>query len=82
MATAEELYRDVLALPVEMRVELTERLVASLAGDIPEEVTAAHLAEVKKRIAEIDSGEVELIPGDEVLAGARRLLSEKSNADQ
>ena len=77
MPTAEELYRDVLALPNDMRAELAERLVASLADDIPEEVTAAHLEECKKRMAEIDAGKVKLIPGDEVMARARRLLTKK-----
>ncbi len=38
------------------------------------EITKAQLAEVKHRIAEVESSEVELILGDEVSAGVRRLL--------
>jgi len=34
----------------------------------------AQLAEVRRRIAQIESGEAELIPGDEALARVRRLL--------
>jgi Putative addiction module component len=78
MTTAEKLYQDALALPPETRVALTERLVASLADDVPAEIQRAHIDEVRKRIAQVESGEVELIPGDEALARVRKLLSEHS----
>jgi hypothetical protein len=78
MTTAEKLYQDALALPSETRIALTERLVASLAYDIPAEIQRAHIDEVRKRIAQVESGEVELIPGDEALAHVRKLLSEHS----
>jgi len=78
VTVAEKLYEDALALPPETRVELTERLVASLANDIPPEIQRAHIDEVRKRIAQVESGEVELIPGDEALARVRKLLSEHS----
>jgi hypothetical protein len=78
MTTAEKLYQDALALPSKTRVTLTERLVASLADDVPEEIQRAHIDEVRKRIAQVESGEVELIPGDEALARVRKLLSEHS----
>ena len=76
MATTEEIFRDAVALPPEVRVELTERLVASLAEDISPEITNAQLAEVRRRIAQVESGEVALIPGDEALARVRKLLAE------
>ena len=78
MTTADKLYEDAMTLPGKMRVELTERLVASLADDVPVEVQRAHIDEVRKRIAQVESGEVELIPGDEALAHVRKLLSEHS----
>ena len=78
MTAAEKVYEDAMALPGETRVELTERLVASLADDIPAEIQRAHIDEVRKRIAQVESGEVELIPGDEALAHVRKLLSEHS----
>lgn len=78
MTAAEKLYQDALALPAERRVELTERLVASLAGDVPEEIQRAHLDEVRKRIAQVESGEVPLIPGDEALARVRNVLTKQS----
>jgi len=77
MATSEEIFRDAVALPPDVRAELTERLIASLAEDISPEITSAQLAEVRRRIAQVESGDAELIPGDEVLARVRRLVSKQ-----
>jgi len=76
MATSEEIFRDAMALPADARAELTERLVESLAQDISPEITEAQLAEVRRRIAQVEAGEVELIPGDEALARVRNLLAQ------
>jgi len=76
MATTEEIFRDAVALPRDVRAELTERLIASLAEDVSPEITNAQLAEVRRRIAQVESGEVALIPGDEALARVRKLLAE------
>jgi len=72
----EEIFHDAMALPPEARAELTERLVESLAQDISAEITEAQLAEVRRRIAQVESGEVELIPGDEAPARVRNLLAQ------
>ena len=77
MATPEEIFRDAVALPVDARTELTERLIESLAQDISPEISSAQLAEVRRRISEVESGEVELIPGDEALARVRNLLAQR-----
>lgn len=76
MATSEEIFRDAMALPADARAELTERLVESLAQDISSEITTAQLAEVRRRITQVESGEVELVPGDEALARVRNLLAQ------
>jgi putative addiction module component (TIGR02574 family) len=76
MATSEEIFRDAVALPPEVRAELTERLIESLAQDISPEITSAQLGEVRRRIAQVESGEVELIPGDEALTRVRNLLAQ------
>ena len=76
MATSEEVHRDAVALPLGVRAELTERLITSLAEDVSPEITKAQLAEVRRRIAQVESGEATLIPGDEVLARVRNLLAE------
>jgi putative addiction module component (TIGR02574 family) len=76
MATPEEIFQDAVALPPDVRAELTERLIASLAGDVSPEIAKAQLTEVRRRIAEVESGNAVLIPGDEALARVRNLLAE------
>ena len=78
MSTSEEIFREAMMLSPEARAELAERLIGSLAEDVSPEITSAQLDEVRRRIAEVESGEQELIPGDEVLARARRLLAERT----
>ncbi|HEV2828008.1 MAG TPA: addiction module protein [Pyrinomonadaceae bacterium] len=75
MVTTEEIFRDAVALPPDVRAELTERLIASLAEDVSPEITRAQLSEVRRRITEVESGNAVLIPGDEVLARVRSLLA-------
>lgn len=75
MSSPEELFREALALPIEIRTELTERLIASLAEDISPEISEAQLAEVRRRIQALDSGQTKLIPGEDVLARVRKLLT-------
>jgi hypothetical protein len=50
--------------------------VDSLAEDTSREISSAQLAEVRRRIAQVESGEAQLIPGDEALARVRSLLVE------
>ena len=57
------------------RAELADRIVESLAHDILPEIAAAQIAEVSRRIAQVESGEVSLIPGDEALAHVRRIVA-------
>jgi len=78
MTAAEKLYKDAMALSGEKRVELTERLVASLADNVPAEIQRAQIDEVRKRITQIESGEVDLVPGEEALARIRKLLTKDS----
>jgi putative addiction module component len=71
---AEKLYQDALNLPAAKRAELTDLLIESLAQDIPPGIAKAQIEEVRRRIAQVESGEVALIPGDEALARVRKLL--------
>ena len=78
MARSEEIFHEAMTLSPDVRAELAERLIGSLAEDVSPEITKAQLAEVQRRIAEVESGEVELIPGDDVLARARKLLADRT----
>ena len=56
------------------RAELADRLVETLARDIPPENRQAQLTEVRRRIAEVESGKATLIPGDQAIAEVRRIV--------
>ncbi len=75
MSTSEEMFREARTLSPEVRAELAERVIGSLAEGFLAGDCFRYLTEVKRRINEVESGEVELIPGDEVFARARRLLA-------
>ena len=69
--TLEELEAQALKLSLKERGELVHRLIVSLDGEpegTPEEIAKAWEEEIARRVAEIDSGQVQLIPGEEVFA--------------
>lgn len=58
--------------PPQERADLADRLWISV--DTPEAVAAAWDAEIERRIAHLDAGEVEAIPFEQVLAELRAKL--------
>jgi putative addiction module component (TIGR02574 family) len=58
------------------RAEIANRIVESLPHDIPADIAQAHISEVRRRIEQVESGEVALIPGEEVFAHVRRLVAD------
>ena len=74
-AIAEQLFETAMALGGEERIALAERLIGSVHDD--PEIFAKHLEIANRRIAEIESGMVKAIPGDEVFRMVREVLSEK-----
>lgn len=68
------LEREVLKLSAEERARLVRELLDSL-DDLPsQEIDRLWLEEASRRAAQIDTGEVSLVPGDEVDRKARALL--------
>jgi putative addiction module component (TIGR02574 family) len=65
---SEDLYRKALDLDERERAALAARLIESLDTELEEGVEAAWLAEVERRMEELDSGKVQSIPWDEVRA--------------
>jgi putative addiction module component (TIGR02574 family) len=57
------------------RADLTDRLVETLANNPPPEIEQAHIQEVRRRLGEVESGEVRLIPGEQALQQIRRLVA-------
>lgn len=72
--TVAELALRARELAPEDRARLAEELLASLEGEADPEIESAWDAEIAKRLAEVDSGAVRLVPADEVFARVRRLL--------
>jgi len=64
--TLETLYQAALALPEEQRAELVDRLLDTLPPDVPSQLHPAWRAELKRRSAQVDAGEVTPVPWDEV----------------
>lgn len=65
-----ELLRDALLLPVEVRAALVDSLIESLDVEVDDGVEDAWREEIHRRLQQIDSGTVRMIPWDE----ARRRL--------
>lgn len=61
------------ALPPQDRARLAEELLASLDPHEPE-IEAAWDTELRRRIEEVDSGTVQLMPADQAFSAARRAI--------
>ncbi len=53
-------------LSIKERAAIAEQLIRSLDGPADDDVEIAWQKEIQKRIEEIDNGEVELIPWEEI----------------
>jgi putative addiction module component (TIGR02574 family) len=69
-----ELKKQASGLSDAERAELALSLIESLDGPADPDVEEAWRLEIERRIGQIDRGEVQLIPGDEVFARLRRRL--------
>lgn len=76
METALELLEaEALKLTPGERAALAQRLLASLDED--EEIEEAWAVEVERRIADVESGAIQVIPLDQALAQVRSALASK-----
>lgn len=62
--TLDTIYQEALNLPESTRLELVERLLPTIGNDL--EIEAAQLLAVQQRRAEVESGQVQMIPGEDV----------------
>jgi putative addiction module component (TIGR02574 family) len=69
-----EILNQVERLSAPERADLADRLVETLAREIPSDIERAQLNEVRRRIDQVESGKVALIPGDQALASVRRMV--------
>jgi putative addiction module component (TIGR02574 family) len=69
---ADRVVDDALDLPSDARIGLVDRILASLNLPTRPDIDKMWAEEAERRVAQIDRGEVQLIPGEEVFAKIRR----------
>jgi hypothetical protein len=70
-----QILHEVEQLSISERAELADCLVESLVRKIPSKIEQAQIEEVRRRISQVDSGDVGLIPGEQALQQVRRLVA-------
>lgn len=70
----DELKNEIRALPAGERVDLVRALIDDLSPGNDPDVEKLWLEEAERRYAQFLRGEVEAIPGDQVMAEARKRL--------
>ena len=73
----QEIYQEASALTEAERAELAGLLLQSLETEPDADVEAEWAAEVERRVQEIESGAVQMIPWEEVRAELHARLAEK-----
>ena len=75
MATSlEQILEDALTLPDDSKLALAERLVQVVSGRVPSEIDARQMAEVQRRMDEVQAGQIDLIDGTTALTDVRQAL--------
>jgi putative addiction module component (TIGR02574 family) len=69
-----EIVKEARQLPYGERAELIEQLITDSAKDIDPKIEKAWGDTAMRRLAEIESGKVKLIPGEQVMAEVRKLI--------
>jgi putative addiction module component (TIGR02574 family) len=72
---ADDILQTALSLAPVDRAEIAASLIASLDPQAGAEIDAAWADEIKRRIDQIDRGEVQLVPADDVLRSMRGRLN-------
>jgi putative addiction module component (TIGR02574 family) len=71
----DELINEAISLPVELRAHLVDELLKSL-NPSQREIDELWAMEAEKRITEVETGKVQVIPGEEVFDRLRKRLSQ------
>jgi len=72
--TLSDLKKKAAQLPEHERAELALSLIESLDGPADPDVEEAWAKEIERRVRQLEKGEAELIPAEEVFARIRRRL--------
>ena len=76
--TVQQVFEDALTLSEDSRVALAERLLESIA--LSPQLVAEQMAEVRQRIADLQAGRVQPVPGPEGLHRVRETLLKRATA--
>lgn len=71
--TVQQIVAEARQLPPEELAEVVELLLGEV-GESDPEVDEAWKVEVRRRVAEIESGRVKLIPGEQVMTEVRKIV--------
>ncbi len=78
-ATVERILEDALALSDDARLLMAERLVESVNTSANLEIEARQLADVRRRMADVGEGRIELVPGEAALREVREAAQRARN---
>ena len=67
----EQIYDEALSLPAETRMLLIDKLLESLNLPIQTDIDTLWAEEAERRVSQIDNGEIELIPAEDVFKRIR-----------
>jgi Putative addiction module component len=74
MLTLDQLISEATALPEAAKTILIDKIMESMTEQIDRDILMEGVQKAQKRIAEIESGVVQTIPGDIALAQVRQFL--------
>jgi len=69
--TRDRVIEEALSLPADVRLSLVEKLLTSLNLPIDAEIDRLWAEESERRVSQIEAGEVEMVPGEEVFSKIR-----------
>lgn len=72
MRTLDQLISEATALPDSDKAILIDKLIESMAGQVDQSILLEGIQKAQERIAEIEQGTVQTIPGDIALAQIRQ----------
>ena len=71
VSTNNRVVEEALSLPADVRMDLVEKLLRSLNLPVDEDIDRLWAEEAERRVAQIEEGKAELVPGEEVFAKIR-----------
>lgn len=71
VTTRDRVTEEALSLPADIRLSLVEKLLTSLNLPIDSEIDRLWAEEAERRVSQIETDEVKMVPGEEVFSKIR-----------